>query len=164
MAAPRVCVYVVLFWAVGCRGGDPLAQRLRNHRHKAGVNEHRTLTAASARAGLAMPVNGPPPAINGGPLVSALRKSGSKDAPSVDQAELLRIAPASPVSCRGPYEVTDKITNGRFATIELSSELSSNLSVTWQVSALCLGQRIVSMSCRLPVKVLMTATDVFFGA
>ena len=76
------------------------------------------------------------PSTNGGPIAAVVRKKAMSKAPAVGVADMLRIAPQSPFSCRGPYIVTGKDDNTPFAQIRLISNISNDISVSWEVSTL----------------------------
>jgi len=92
-----------------------------------------SLATGEALARSLLPVTGGMATTNGGPMASVVRGKAQTKAPHVSEATLLRIAPSSPFSCRGPYDVSAKDSNKRMAQIELHSNISSNLTMTWEV-------------------------------
>ncbi|KAA0165702.1 hypothetical protein FNF27_06622 [Cafeteria roenbergensis] len=72
-------------------------------------------------------------------MAAVVRKKAMNKAPAVGVADMLRIAPQSPFSCRGPYIVTNKDDNSPFAQIRLISNISNDISVSWEVDVTSAG-------------------------
>ena len=122
----------LLLLVSGCAGLPPSYLRPRF----AQTRRHASEATGAALARSLLPVTGGVPSTNGGPMAAVVRKKAMNKAPAVGVADMLRIAPQSPFSCRGPYIVTNKDDNSPFAQIRLISNISNDISVSWEVRAL----------------------------
>ncbi|CAE7948318.1 unnamed protein product, partial [Symbiodinium sp. KB8] len=135
MRASLAGAAALLLLVSGCAGLPPSYLRPRF----AQTRRHASEATGAALARSLLPVTGGVPSTNGGPMAAVVRKKAMNKAPAVGVADMLRIAPQSPFSCRGPYIVTNKDDNSPFAQIRLISNISNDISVSWEVDVTSAG-------------------------